>query len=120
MTPGAPLPNGPVYHHSLMENDKIKGEIQEIIQNGHISPKSSPCGSTIVLVQKKERTWRLCINYRELNKIIVRNQYIIPRINDLLEKLKGKNFFNNIDLNSSYHQVPIEPIDVWKTTFKYK
>jgi hypothetical protein len=57
LTPGAPLPNGPVYHRSLMENDEIKRQIQELLQKGHIRPNSSPCGSPIVLVQKKDGTW---------------------------------------------------------------
>jgi hypothetical protein len=119
LTPDAPLPNGPVYHRSLMENDEIKRQIQELLQKEHIKPSSSPCGSLIVLVQKKDGTWRLCIDYRALNKITVRNQYPIPRIYDLLNQLKGEKFFSEIELKSSYHQVPIEPIDVC-TTFKYK
>jgi hypothetical protein len=71
-----------------------------------------------VLVQKKDRTWRLYIDYRDLNKITVRNWYPIPRIDDLLDQLKGAKYFSKIDLNYSYHQVPIEATDVWKTTFK--
>jgi hypothetical protein len=78
LTLGAPLPNGPVYHHSLMENDEIKHQIQEFLQKGHIRPNSSPCRSPIVLVQKKDGTWQLCIDYRALNKITVRNRYPIP------------------------------------------
>jgi hypothetical protein len=120
LTPDTPLPNGPVYHRSLMENDEIRHQIQELLQKGHIRPNSSPCGSPIVLVQKKDGTWRLCIDYRALNKITVRNRYPIPRIDDLLDQLKGEKFFNKIDLKSGYHQVPIEPTDVWKTTFKSK
>jgi hypothetical protein len=73
-----------------------------------------------VLVYKKDGTWKLCIDYRALNKIIVRNQYPISRINDLLDQLKGDKYFNKIDLKFEYHQVPIEYIDVWKTTFKSK
>jgi hypothetical protein len=71
-------------------------------------------------VQKKDQTWRLYIDYRGLNKITVKNCYPIPRIDDLLDELKGENFFSKIDLKYSYHQVPIEPFDVWKTTFKCK
>jgi len=73
-----------------------------------------------MLVQKKDWTWRLCIDYRGLNKIIVRNRYLIPQINDLLDQLKGAKYFSKIDLKSGYHQVPIEPSNVWKTAFKAK
>jgi hypothetical protein len=73
-----------------------------------------------VLVQKKDGTWRLCIDYQALNKIIVRNWYPIPRINDLLDQLMGAKYFSKIDLKSGYHQVLIEQTDVWKTTFKSK
>eukprot|EP00253_Pinus_taeda_P004152 PITA_04152 len=120
MTPGASLPNGPIYHHSILEDDEIRSQIQEFLQKCHIHLSSSPYGSPIVLVQKKDMTWKLCIDYQELNKIIVRNRYPIPWINDLLDQLKGGKYFNKIDLKSRYHQVPIEPSDVWKTTFKAK
>jgi len=120
LTPGAPLPNGPIYRCSVLENDEIKRQIQELLQKGHIRPSSSPCGSPIVLVQKKDGTWRLCIDYRALNKITVRNRYPIPRIDDLLDQLQGAKYFSKIDLKSGYHQVPIEPSDVWKTAFKAK
>ena len=81
---------------------------------------SSPCGSPIVLVQKKDGTWRFCIDYRPLNKITVWNRYPIPQIDDLLDQLKREKYFSDIDLKSGYHQVPIEPSDVWKTAFKAK
>jgi hypothetical protein len=76
--PNTPFPNGPVYHHSLLQNEEIKRQIQELLHKGHIYPSSSPSRSTIVSVQKKDKTWRLCIDYRALNKIIVRNRYLIP------------------------------------------
>jgi hypothetical protein len=120
MTPGAPLPNGPVYRRSLLENEEIKRQIQELLHKGHIHPSLSPCGSPIVLVQKKYGTWRLYIDYRALNKITVKNWYLITRIDDLLDQLTGGKYFSNIDLKSIYHQVPIEQTDVWKTSFKSK
>ena len=98
LTPGAPLPNEPIYRRSILENDEIKRQIQELLQKGHIHPSSSPCGSPIKLVEKKDGTWRLCIDYRALNKIIVCNRYLVPRIDDLLDQLKGEIFFSKIDL----------------------
>jgi hypothetical protein len=69
-----------------------------------------------VLVQKKDGTRRICIDY--MNKIIVKNRYPIPQIDNLLDQLKASKFFSKIDLNLGYHEVLIEPTDVWKTTFK--
>eukprot|EP00253_Pinus_taeda_P003532 PITA_03532 len=91
-----------------------------MLQKGHIHPSSLPCGIPIVLVQKKDGTWRLCIDYRALNKITVCNRYLIPQIYDLLDQLKGQKYFSKIDFKSGYHQVPIEPFNVWKTIFKAK
>jgi hypothetical protein len=71
-------------------------------------------------VQKKDGTWPLYIDYRALNKITFRNQYPIPRINDLLDKITREKYFNKIDLKSGYQQVPIEQKDVWKMTFNSK
>jgi len=73
-----------------------------------------------MLVQKKDGTWQLCIDYRSLNKIIVKNQCLIPHIDDLLKHINGVKFFINIYLNLGYHQVSIEKTNVWKTTFKSK
>ena len=73
-----------------------------------------------MLVQKKDGTWRFCIDYRALNKINVWNGYPILWIDDLLDKLKGEKYFRKINLKSGYHQVLIKPSDVWKTAFKSK
>jgi hypothetical protein len=73
-----------------------------------------------VLVQKKDGTWGLCIDYRALNKIIVRNRYPIPLIDDLLDQLKVAKYFSKIDLKFGYHQVPIEQTDIWNIAFKLK
>jgi hypothetical protein len=72
------------------------------------------------MVKKKYGTWQLCIDYRGLNKIIVRNWYLIPQIEDIFDHLKGDKYKSNIDLKSGYHHVPIEQTYLWKTTFKSK
>jgi hypothetical protein len=73
-----------------------------------------------MLVQKKNGTWGLCIDYWALNKITVRNRYMIPQIDDLLDQLIGDNYFSKIDIKSGYRQILIKQIDVWKTSFKSK
>jgi len=89
LTAGALLPNGPIYQRYILENDEIKSRFRSYAKKSH--PYSSPCGSLIMLVHKKNGTWRLYIDYRALNKITVRNKYPIPRIDDLLDQLKGGN-----------------------------
>jgi hypothetical protein len=84
----SPLPNIGMYRMSVMENAEIKKQIQELLDKGVIVPSSSPCGSPIVLVPKKDGTWRMCVDFRALNKITVKNRYPLPRIDDLLDQLK--------------------------------
>jgi hypothetical protein len=94
LTLGALLHNGPIYRCSVRDDNEIKRSIQELLQKGHIQPSSSPYGSPIVLVQKKDGTWRLYIDYRALNKITVQNRYPIRGIDDYLDQLKGEKYFS--------------------------
>ena len=73
-----------------------------------------------MLVPKKDGFWRMCINYRAINKITVKNRYPLPRIDDLLDQLQGAKFFSKIDLKSGYYQVRIKEEDTWKTAFRMK
>ena len=104
----------------IMENDEIKRKIKDMFDNGLIRPNTSPCGSPIVLIPKKDGTWCMCVDFRALNKITVKNRYPLPRINDLLDQLKEENNFTKLDLQSGYHQVRIAESDIWKTAFKTK
>jgi hypothetical protein len=90
------------------------------LDQGVIKPNSSPCGSPIMMVPKKDGTWRMCVNYRALNKITVKNQYPPPRIDDLLDQLKNVVYFTKLDLCSAYHQIRVVEHDAWKTSFKTK
>ena len=74
----------------------------------------------MVLIPKKDGTWRMCVYFRDLNKIAVKNRYPLQRVYDLLDQLKEANFFTKLDLRSGYHQVRISESDIWKTAFKTK
>lgn len=115
-----PLPNIGMYKLSALENAEIKKQVQELLQKGFIRPSTSPCGSPIVLVRKKYGSWRMCIDYRALNMITIKNRYPLPRIDDILDQLKEVVYFTKLDLHSGYHQVRVAKQDAWKTAFKTK
>ena len=103
----APLPNIRMYKLSALENEEIKKQVQELLEKGFIRPSTSPCGSPIVLVKKKDGSWRMCIDYQALNKITIKNRYPRPHIDDLLDQLKEAVYFSKLDLRSGYHQVRV-------------
>ena len=82
----APLLNIGMYRMSVIENEEIKKQIQELVDKGFIRCSSSPCGSLLILVPKKDGTWRMCVDFRALNKITIKNKYPLPRIDDLLDQ----------------------------------
>jgi hypothetical protein len=115
-----PLPNIGMYRIPVMENVEIKNQIQEFLDKGVIMPSTSPCGSPIVLVPNKDGTWCMCVDFRALNKITVKNRYPLPRIDDLIDQLKDAKYFTKLDLRSGYHHIRIAKGDTWNTTFKTK
>ena len=88
------------------------------MSKGFVRLSTSPWGAPVLFVKKKDGSLRLCIDYKELNKVTIRNQYPLPRINDLFDQLQGARVFSKIDLRSSYHQLKIQSEDVPKTAFK--
>jgi len=92
--------------------------LQELLDKGVIRPSVSPWGAPVLFVKKKDGSMRLCIDYRELNKLTIKNRYPLPRIDDLFDQLKGATYFSKIDLRSGYHQLKIKPEDIPKTAFR--
>ena len=93
------------YRHPKAYWDEIERAIQELLALGHIQPSTSPFASFVVLVKKKDGTLRMCIDYRALNKKTLMNRYAIPRIDELMDELRGAHFFSKIDLRFGYHQI---------------
>jgi hypothetical protein len=89
-----------------------------LLDKGFIRPSNSPWGALVLFVKNKDGTLRLCIDYRQLNKVIVKNKYPLPRIDDLFDQLKGARVFSKIDLRSGYHQLRIKEQDIQKTAFR--
>ncbi|GAU10603.1 hypothetical protein TSUD_418240, partial [Trifolium subterraneum] len=118
LVPGSqPISIAP-YRMSPLELRELKSQLEELLQKHFIRPSVSPWGAPVLLVKKKDGTMRLCIDYRQLNKVTIKNKYLLPRIDDLLDQLRGATIFSKIDLRSGYHQIRIRTFDVSKTAFK--
>ncbi|KAJ4792483.1 polyprotein [Rhynchospora pubera] len=118
LMPGTtPISKAP-YRMAPAELKELKVQLEELLEKGFIRPSASPWGAPVMFVKKKDGTLRLCIDYRELNKVTVKNRYPLPRIDDLFDQLQGSSIYSKIDLRSGYHQLRIKPEDVEKTAFR--
>ncbi|GJV68697.1 putative reverse transcriptase domain-containing protein, partial [Tanacetum coccineum] len=97
---------------------ELSEQLQELSDKGFIRPSSSPWGAPILFVKNKDGSFRMCIDYRELNKVTVKNRYPLPRIDDLFDQLQGSSIYSKIDLRSGYHQLRVREQDVPKTAFR--
>ena len=93
-------------------------QIQELLDKGFIRPSTSPCGASVLFAKKKDKTLRLCINYRQLNKVTIKNRYPLPRIDNLFDQLKGVRVYSKIDLRTGYHQLRVREANIPKTVFR--
>jgi hypothetical protein len=117
LAPGtAPIAKRP-YRMAATELAELKKQLKELEQKGYIKSSSSPWGAPVLFVKKKDGSMRLCVDYRALNEVTVKNKYPLPRINDLFDQLKGAKYFSKIDLRSGYYQLRIRHEDVPKTAF---
>ncbi|KAL0544064.1 hypothetical protein IC582_019175 [Cucumis melo] len=118
LEPGTvPISRAP-YRMAPAELKELKVQLQELLDKGFIRPSVSPWGAPVLFVKKKDGSMRLCIDYKELNKVTVKNRYPLPRIDDLFDQLQGAIVFSKIYLRSGYHQLRIKDGDVPKTAFR--
>jgi hypothetical protein len=117
LIPGtAPIAKRP-YRMAPTELTELKLQITDLQQKGYIHPISSPWGAPVLFVSKKDGSMRMCIDYRSLNEVTIKNKYPLPRIDDLFDQLQGAKYFSKIDLRSGYHQLRIKEAYIQKTAF---
>ncbi|GBG62866.1 hypothetical protein CBR_g34238 [Chara braunii] len=116
--PGSKIPKGPIYRMSPKELEELRKQLQELTDKGWIRLSSSPYSAPVLFVPKKEGELRLCIDYRGLNSVTVKNAEPLLRIDDLLDQLQGCKYFNKIDLKSGYHLIEVAHEDQHKTAFQ--
>jgi hypothetical protein len=118
LIPGTqPIHKAP-YRMAPAELKELKKQLQQLLDRRFICPSISPWGAPVLFVKRKDRTMRLCIDCRELNRVTIKNKYPLPRIDDLFDQLKEAKVFSKIDLRSGYHQLKVKEEDVQKTAIQ--
>ncbi|KAK8923672.1 hypothetical protein KSP39_PZI019345 [Platanthera zijinensis] len=117
LVPEARPVSRPPFRMAPKELAELKVQLQELLEQGYIRPSSSPWSAPVLFVKKKDGSMRLCINYRELNKLTIKNKYLIPQIDDLFDQLVGSVVYSKLDLKSGYYQLRIRDEDIPKTAF---
>jgi hypothetical protein len=117
LIPGTAPLSKRAYRVSGPELVELKKQIDELSEKGYIRPSTSPWAALVLFVEKKDGTKRMCIDYRSLNEVTIKNKYPLPKIEDLFDQLRRASVFSEIDMRSGYHQLRIRPSDIPKTTF---
>jgi hypothetical protein len=117
LQPGTAPISKRLYRMPLVELAELKKQLQELLDKGFIRPSTSPWGCPALFVKKKDESLRMCVDYRPLNAVTIKNKYPLPRIDVLFDHLVGAKVFSKIDLCSGYHQIKIRASDISKTAF---
>ena len=118
LIPGTEPISIPPYRMSPAELRELKAQLEELLSKGFIQPSISPWGAPVLFMKTKDGSLRLCIDYKQLNRVTIRNQYPLPKIDELFDQLQGSRVYSKIDLMSGYHQLRVQENDVPKTTFR--
>jgi hypothetical protein len=119
MLGATPVSKAP-YRMSTPELKELQLQLKELLKKGYIHPSMSSLGAPVLFVKKKDGAMRLCIDFKQLNKVTVKNKYPLPKIDDLFDQLKDAKVFSKIDLRTRYHQVRIKDEDISKTSFRIR
>jgi hypothetical protein len=111
-------PNVLPYRHPFSKKNEIEKIVQEFLAASIICPSTSPCSSSVVIILKKEGTWRINLEFCALNKLTIKDKFPIPIIDSLLDDLSGDQYFTKLDLHSGYHQIYMKEEDIPKTAFR--
>jgi hypothetical protein len=118
LLPGSAPVNSRPYKYSPQHKDEIERQVQQLLADGLITQSCSPFASPVLLVLKKDGSWRFCIDYRKINAITVKNKFPMPLMDEIVDELAGTKYFSKLDMRSGYHQVRMKEEDEFKTAFK--